>query len=49
LRARLGRAGRRDMERWSWRASTESLVGFYELALAVHGRFDRPGRRTSRA
>jgi hypothetical protein len=33
------------MERWSWRASTEALVGFYELARAVHERFDRPRRR----
>jgi glycosyltransferase involved in cell wall biosynthesis len=40
LRARLGRAARADMERWSWRASTEGLVRYYELARAVHGRFD---------
>jgi glycosyltransferase involved in cell wall biosynthesis len=45
LRAELGRAGRRDMERWSWRAATEALVDFYRLAAAVHRRFDRPGRR----
>jgi glycosyltransferase involved in cell wall biosynthesis len=44
LRARLGRAARADMERWSWRASTEGLVKHYELARAVHARFDpRPG------
>ena len=40
LRARLGRAARADMERWSWRASTEGLVEHYELARAVHARFD---------
>jgi glycosyltransferase involved in cell wall biosynthesis len=45
LRARLGQAARRDMERWSWRAATEALVGFYELAQAVHGRFERPRRQ----
>ncbi|MFN2322819.1 MAG: glycosyltransferase family 4 protein [Trueperaceae bacterium] len=44
LRARLGRAARADMERWSWRAATEGLVEHYELARAVHARFDpRPG------
>jgi glycosyltransferase involved in cell wall biosynthesis len=48
LRARLGHAGRRDMERWSWRAATESLVRFYELARAVHVRFDRPDRPAPR-
>jgi glycosyltransferase involved in cell wall biosynthesis len=48
LRRRLGEAGRRDMERWSWRSATESLVGFYELARAVHERFDRPGGRRGR-
>ncbi len=43
LRARLGRAGRADMEGWSWRAATEGLVGYYELARSVHDRFE--GRR----
>jgi glycosyltransferase involved in cell wall biosynthesis len=44
LRARLGRAARADMERWSWRAATEGLVEHYELARSVHARFDaRPG------
>lgn len=44
LRARLGRAARADMERWSWRAATEGLVQHYELARSVHARFDpRPG------
>jgi glycosyltransferase involved in cell wall biosynthesis len=49
LQARLGRAARRDMERWSWRAATEALVDFYRLAASVHGRFDRPGRSRRRA
>lgn len=40
LRARLGRAARADMERWSWRAATEGLVEHYELARAVHARFE---------
>jgi glycosyltransferase involved in cell wall biosynthesis len=40
LRARLGRTARADMEQWSWRASTEGLVRHYELARAVHARFD---------
>jgi glycosyltransferase involved in cell wall biosynthesis len=44
LRARLGRAARADMERWSWRASTEGLVRYYELARAVHARFESPTR-----
>ncbi len=42
LRVRLGRAARADMEHWSWRASTEGLVEHYELARAVHARFDPP-------
>jgi glycosyltransferase involved in cell wall biosynthesis len=40
LRARLGRTARADMEQWSWRAATEGLVRYYELARAVHARFD---------
>jgi glycosyltransferase involved in cell wall biosynthesis len=42
LRARLGRQARADMEACSWRAATESLVRSYELARAVHARFDAP-------
>jgi glycosyltransferase involved in cell wall biosynthesis len=49
LRSRLGRAGRHDMERWSWRAATEALVDFYRLATEVHERFDRPGRASRRS
>ena len=43
LRDRLAHAARRDMERWSWRASTEALVRYYQLAREVHGRFEPPG------
>ena len=43
LRARLAARARADMERWSWRASTEALVGYYEKACEVHARFDPPG------
>ena len=51
LRARFAEAGRRDMERWSWRAATETLVHYYELAREVHARFEPPGdhRRGRRA
>lgn len=48
LRSRLGRAGRRDMEQWSWRAATEALVDYYALAVAVHERFDPSGRGARR-
>ncbi|HZW27029.1 MAG TPA: glycosyltransferase [Trueperaceae bacterium] len=44
LRQRLGRQARLDMEQVSWRAATEALVGFYELARKVHARFDPPSR-----
>jgi len=43
LRARFADAGRRDMERWSWRAATERLVHYYQLAREVHARFEPPG------
>jgi len=51
LRASLARVGRSDMERWSWRAATEALVGYYELAREVHARFEPPsdGHGTRRA
>jgi len=44
LRRRLGSRARLDMEKHSWRAATEALVGFYELAIKVHRRFDPPSR-----
>lgn len=43
LRARLAETGRRDMERWSWRAATEALVDYYTLAREVHARFEPAG------
>ncbi len=43
LRARLAARARADMERWSWRASTEALVDYYQKACEVHARFDPPG------
>ncbi len=51
LRVRFAEAGRRDMERWSWRAATEKLVHYYELAREVHALFEPPGdeRRGRRA
>jgi glycosyltransferase involved in cell wall biosynthesis len=42
LRRRLGEAARADMERWSWRASTEALLEHYRRAQLVHRRFDPP-------
>lgn len=48
LRDRLARAARSDMERWSWRAATEALVRYYELAREVHARFERDPRRPRR-
>ena len=42
LRSRLASAARASMEGWSWRAATEKLVEFYELALTIHRRYDPP-------
>ncbi len=42
FRKQLGQHARSDMEKWSWRASTEKLVEDYELARQVHKRFDPP-------
>ncbi len=36
LRARMGAAARADAEQHSWRAATEALVGFYQLAVERH-------------
>lgn len=35
-RAELGRAARREAEKYSWRAATERLVEFYRLAIQRH-------------
>lgn len=45
-RAAMGSRARADMELWSWRASTEKLLDYYDLAGAVKSRFDTPGERT---
>lgn len=45
LRAGMGAAARAEMERWGWRAATESLAGFYRLAQRVNSRFGPPGER----
>jgi glycosyltransferase involved in cell wall biosynthesis len=42
LRGRLARAARLSMEGLSWRAATEKLVEFYELAATIHRRYDPP-------
>ncbi len=42
LRKRLGRQARKDMEKWSWRASTEKLIDYYQLARTIHRRYDPP-------
>lgn len=36
LRAQMGAAARLEAERHGWRAATEALVGFYELAIERH-------------
>jgi glycosyltransferase involved in cell wall biosynthesis len=43
-RRAFGAAARREMERYSWRASTEKLVEYYELAKTIHRRYDPPSR-----
>jgi glycosyltransferase involved in cell wall biosynthesis len=42
LRGRLARAARSSMEGLSWRAATEKLVEFYELAVTIQRRYDPP-------
>jgi glycosyltransferase involved in cell wall biosynthesis len=42
LRNRLARAARSSMEGLSWRAATEKLVEFYELAATIQRRYDPP-------
>ncbi|MGQ1837975.1 glycosyltransferase family 4 protein [Kocuria turfanensis] len=50
LRARMGAAGRADAEGHGWRAATEALVGFYDLAVQRHGtRRERHGRAVTAA
>jgi glycosyltransferase involved in cell wall biosynthesis len=42
LRKQLGQQARKDMEKWSWKAATEKLVDYYELARHVHKLYDPP-------
>ena len=42
LRRRLGQQARRDMEAFSWRAATEKLLEYYQLARTIHRRYDPP-------
>ncbi len=42
LRDKLSTQARQDMEQWNWQAATQKLVSYYELARAVHARFDPP-------
>ncbi len=44
LRDLYGRRSRTEMERWSWRASTEGLLTFYKRARTIHRRYDPPSR-----
>jgi len=44
LRRVMGERARREMERWSWRASTEKLLEFYERARTIHRRYDPPSK-----
>jgi glycosyltransferase involved in cell wall biosynthesis len=40
LRKRFSLQARKDMEKWSWKAATEKLIDYYQLAGRVHKRFD---------
>jgi len=42
LRARMGVAARREMERHGWREATQTLLAYYRLAVRVQRRFDPP-------
>ncbi|CAN5783496.1 glycosyltransferase family 1 protein [soil metagenome] len=42
LRSKLGRQARADMEVWGWRAATEKLLEYYDLARTIHRRYDPP-------
>lgn len=44
LRELYGRNSRTEMARWSWRASTETLLTFYRRARTIHRRYDPPSR-----
>lgn len=42
LRDSYAKQARIEMEKWSWRASTQKVVDYYELAKQVHKRYDPP-------
>jgi glycosyltransferase involved in cell wall biosynthesis len=42
LREVYAKQARLEMEKWGWRASTQRLVDYYELARTIHRRFDPP-------
>jgi len=44
LRDHYAKNARAEMEKWSWRASTEKLIDYYELARTVHKRYDPPSK-----
>ncbi len=44
LRDQYAKNARAEMEKWSWRASTEKLIDYYELARTVHKRYDPPSK-----
>ena len=44
LRQVFGERSRLEMERWSWRTSTEKLLEYYALAQTIHRRYDPPSR-----
>lgn len=44
LRRRFALEARREMQRYTWRASTEKLVEYYHLARVIHRRYDPPSR-----
>jgi len=42
LRKKLSKQAREDMESWSWQASTEKVLEYYDLARTIHRRYDPP-------
>lgn len=42
LRKAMGKQARQDMEAWSWRASTEKVLEYYQKARQIHKRYDPP-------
>jgi glycosyltransferase involved in cell wall biosynthesis len=44
LRKTMGEQARRDMEGLSWRAATEKVIEYYQLARMIHRRYDPPSK-----